>query len=66
MLELDIVSYRVVYVYTHDIYIEISKIDLDWGWVVRKGGEVLMMDTATSESSAENEALNYAGECKCV
>jgi len=60
VLELPIKEYRVIYTYSQDLYIEITKLDLDWGWVVRRGGEVLRMDTAASEGSAEMSALEYA------
>lgn len=66
MLELPIKDYRVVYAYSQNIYIEISKIDLDWGWVVRRNGEILMMDTAASESFAEGDALEFVEGCQCV
>lgn len=66
MLELPMKDCRIVYIYSPDIFIEITKIDLDWGWVVRRNGEVLMMDTAASESLAEVEALEYAGGRGCI
>ncbi len=60
MLELPVKEYRVIYAYSQDLYIEITKLGLDWGWVVRREGEVLRMDTAPSECSAEYRALEYA------
>lgn len=62
MLELPIKEYRVIYTYSPGLYIEITKLGLDWGWVVRKDGKAIRMDTAASESSAELSALEYLKE----
>lgn len=63
MLEMPMLEYRVVYKYSHDLRIEVSKIGLDWGWVVRRGGEILRADTASSEFAAEQAAVNFAKGC---
>ncbi len=63
MLEMPILEYRVVYKYSHDLRIEISKVSLDWAWVVRRNGEVLRADIAPSESAAEQAAVDFAKGC---
>lgn len=63
MLEMPILEYRVVYKYSHDLRIEISKVSLDWAWVVRRNGEVLRADTASSEPAAEQAAIDFAKGC---
>ena len=63
MLEMPILEYRVVYKYSHDIRIEISKVSLDWGWVIKRDGEVLKSSIESSESAAERAAVNFARWC---
>ncbi|MCK4815961.1 hypothetical protein KA005_09325 [bacterium] len=63
MLEMPILEYRVVYKYSHDIRIEVSKVGLDWAWVVRRDGEVLRADVESSESAAERTAVEFARGC---
>ena len=63
MLEMPILEYRVVYKYSHDLRIEISKVSLDWAWVVRRNGEVLRADMESSESAAERAAVDFAKGC---
>lgn len=63
MLELPIVNYRVAYEFSTEVTIEIARVGLDWAWVVRRNGEVLRAENASSESSAEREAVNFAKGC---
>ena len=59
MLDMKLLEYRVVYEYSPHVKIEIYKVGLDWGWVVRHDGEVMGVDIATSENDAEHSALSF-------